>query len=221
LRRHGEDAYVRGWHRLRRSFRNGGLLWARCNGEPVAGELFERCGDTLALTAIGVADGDEAWRRRGAIAALYVHVIQYAMDCGYAAIDLRGARPSLTDGIVRYKAKWGGELYDKLDVPYSWLVSWSRLNGAVAELLADSPLVFRDGKGLSGLGYVEPASPGTAAAFQAIHRRLWVPGLRRLALVGTRWDARDDPPPAGITLIDAAAVREGGPRALRAALEAC
>ena len=65
--RHGEDAYIKSFHSLRRSFRSGGILWVRSNGQPVAGYLFEHDGDALGLVAVGVVDGDEAWRQRGEI----------------------------------------------------------------------------------------------------------------------------------------------------------
>ena len=133
-------------------------------------------------------------------------------------IDLRGARPSLADGLLRYKAKWGGELYDKRDGAYSWLVHWNRLDGAVADFLAHSPLVFRTGETFSGVAVADPARPWTTATVQQARDRLWVSGLERLCLVGSAQYADDVSIPAGTRLVDHEQLRNAGPRALLAAL---
>lgn len=218
LARHGADAYIKDFHNLRRSFRSGGILWVRNNGHPVAGYLFEHDGDALGLVAVGVVDGDIAWRQRGAVAALYVHIIEYAQQSGCAAVDMRGVRPSLADGLLRYKAKWGAALYPRTDVPHSWLVHWNRLDGAAAEFLAGTPLVVRDGEGLSGVGLVDRATAWTNADLQQAHDRLWVPGLARLCLVGNASGADDPRVPAATRLVDHERVRAAGPRALLALL---
>jgi len=220
LRRHGTDAYVKGFHSLQRSFRHGGILWLRRDGQPVAGELFEHRGDTLDLVALGVAAGDMAWRQQGAIAALYVHIIEHAHRCGCTTLDLRGTRPSLADGLLRYKAKWGAALYDKSDILYAWLVHWNRLDGAVAEFLAHTPLVFRDGGRLSGVAVVDRATPWTTSDLQRARDRLWAAGLDRLGLVAAAGRAEDLAVPAGVRLVDHARVRDAGPRALLAQLRA-
>ena len=211
--RYGDDAFFKGFHQMHRSFRNGGLLWVCSDGKPVAGELFEHRGGTLDLVAIGVAGGDIAWRQKGAVAALYVHVIDYAQRHGCTEIDMRGARPSLADGLLRYKCKWGAMIYDKLDAPHASLVHWPRLDGVAAGFLADSPLVFRDGDGLSGLAVIDRAAPWTAADLQRARDKLWVGGLRRLCLVGSAEQPADLPIPADVRLIGSDRVRESGPRA--------
>ncbi len=218
--RHGPDAYLTGFHRLQRSFRRGGIMWVLRDGVPVAGDLFEQRGGTLILHAIGVTGGDIAWRQRGAVSALYVHIIAHAQRSGCMMIDLRGARPSLADGLLRYKAKWGGELYNKRDGTHSWLVHWNRLDGAVAEFLAHSPLVFRTGETFSGVAVADPARPWTTATVQQARDRLWVSGLERLCLVGGAQSADDVSIPAGTRLVGHEQLRNAGPRALLAALAA-
>jgi hypothetical protein len=218
--RHGRDAHLAGFHRLQRSFRLGGILWVLRDGVPVAGNLFEQRGGTLILQAIGVTEGDIAWRQRGAISALYVHTIAHAQRSGCTMIDMRGARPSLTNGLLRYKAKWGGELYDKRDGAHSWLVHWNRLDGAAAEFLAHSPLAFRTGETFCGVAVADPARPWTTAAVQQARDRLWVSGLEQLCLVGSAQHADDVSIPAGTRLVDHEQLRSAGPRALLAALAA-
>ena len=220
LARHGAGAYVKGCHHLRRAFRHGGLLWLSRDGEPVAGAVFEQAGATLVLEAIGVAGDGMALRQRGAVAALYVHVIGDAQRRGCTAIDLRGSRPSLADGLLRYKAKWGAAVYDKRDDPRLSLLHWNRLDGAVAELLAHTPLVVRGRDGLTAVGFADRSPPWTAADLQRLHDRLWMPGLARLGIVSAAPlpDATCLPP--GLRLVAHARVRDRGPRALLAQLAA-
>jgi hypothetical protein len=219
LDRHGSDAYLKSYPSMQRSFRHGGILWLRHEGEPVAGNVFEIHGSTMILTAIGVVDGDIDWRKRGALASLYVNMIAHAHRCGCTMIDMRGARPSLSDGLFRYKAKWGTEIYDMTQNPYSALVHWNRLDGAVAAFLADTPLVFRDGGGLSGLAVAGEPGPWTPATLQHTRRQLWIAGLDRLCLVGNAARDADTVVPTGTRLVDHDAVRDAGPRALAALLD--
>ena len=137
---------------------------------------------------------------------------------GCAHLNLGGSRPSLRDGLLRYKAKWGAILDVQREPLYWWLVSWKRLDGAVAEFLSGTPLIFRDGNGLSGLASCANGAADTAADLEDLHR-LWMGGLRRLCVV-TRTATR---PLAGLPAaraIDHEAVREGGPPALYRALAA-
>ena len=154
------------------------------------------------------------WRQQGAIAALYVHIIDYAHRCGCTALDLRGTRPSLADGLLRYKAKWGAALYDKSDSLYAWLVHWNRLDGAVAEFLAHTPLIYRDGDRLSGVGFVDRPLPWTTADLRQVRDRLWAAGLTRLGLVAAAGRTEALGVPAAVRLVDHDRVRDAGPRAL-------
>ncbi len=220
LARHGADAYVKGYHHLRRAFRHGGLLRLSRDGVPVAGAVFEQVGATLVLEALGVAGDGMALRQQGAVAALYVHAIGHAQRHGCTAIDLRGSRPSLADGLLRYKAKWGATIYDKRDDPHLSLLHWHRLDGAVAELLAHTPLVARDRDGLTAVGFDERSLPWTAAELQRLHDRLWIPGLARLGVVTPAPLPDGQRLPPGLRLVAHTRVRDGGPRALLAQLAA-
>jgi len=216
--RFGSAAYVRSILALRRAFARGGILWLRRNGARVAGDLFERHGDTLNLLALGIASGDLGLRREGLLSRLYVALMTHGAREGCRHLNLGGSRPSLRDGVLRYKAKWGAILDVPREPLYWWLVRWKRLDGAVAEFLSRTPLIFRDGNALSGLAFCANGAPEAGAAPEDL-RRLWIGGLRRLCVV-THTVTR---PPAclpAVRVIDHDAVREGGPRALYRALAA-
>jgi hypothetical protein len=216
--RYGDEAYLPSIARLRAGFREGGLMWVLRDGARVAGHVYGRRGSGLTLIAIGAASLDAGLVGQGAMAAIYVLTLGYAMAQGCTEIDLRGMRPSLTDGLLRYKRKWGAVLYDRFDTPYSALVHWDRLDGAAHEFLTRVAPVFRVDDGLAAMAIVERATPWTSTALRAAHKALWAPGLTRLALLARPPLPADLPLPAATTALDLDALADGGPRALLAAL---
>jgi hypothetical protein len=216
--RHGMQAHVHGKYALRRAFRRGGIIRLIRDGSPLAGGLFERNGSTLVLLALGVVNGDVALLKQGAVAALYVHFFDYAREQGCTAIDLRGSRPSLLDGVLRYKRKWGATLYDKCDVLHTTLVHWNRLDDVVAEFLEHTPLIFRDGDGLSAVAVVDRRAPWTAADLRRARDKLWVPGLRSLSLIANVERPGSLPIPPGTQLLARKTLSDAGPRALLTAI---
>jgi hypothetical protein len=171
--RHGAMAFVKSRQDLRRRLRKGGILWVIRDNHPLAGILFERGNDTLDLQAIGMATGELPLNKRGIMAAIYYYSIAHARQLSCAEVDFRGARPSLHDGLLRYKRKWGTTLYDKTDMYYDLLVRWNGVNGVVRDFLSHTGLIFRDEGRLSAIHADESQSP----------RSLWIGGLHRLYLL--------------------------------------
>lgn len=215
-RRHSADAFVRPARRLRRAFRRGGLLWARRRGERVAGLLFELRRGTFGAVALGVSGGDEAWLRAGAVAALYVHMIEIARASGCRVIDWHGSRPSLADGVTRFKRKWGAVVYDRPQVLHTTLLQWNRMGPAVLAFLEHTPLVFHDVDGLSVLGV---ASGDAALAPARAVARLATPGLRRVVVLASSLPASEQVSDGTCVPVLVSAV-DAGPRALHAAMRA-
>lgn len=174
--RYGAMAFVKSRHELRRRLRKGGILWIIRDNHPLAGMLFERKTGTLDLQAIGMATGELPLKKRGIMAALYYFSILHARLLGCAEVDFRGARPSLHDGLLRYKRKWGNVLYDKTDSYYDLLVHWNGVNRVVKDFLSHTGLIFREKGGLSAIHADESQA----------YRSLWIGGLHQLYLL-TEW----------------------------------
>jgi hypothetical protein len=212
--RFGNDAYTRGKAWSRRAFeRDGGILWLRRDFAYLAGGLFQRRGRRLNLLALGLGEGNLALRREGLLARLYVELMAHATREGCTQLGLGGSRPSLRDGVLRYKAKWGAVLEPARAPLYWWLMRWNRLDGVVADFLSCTPLVFRDGDAFSGIACI--AAEGDNPQREA--KQLWMRGLRRLCIVapGIASGVRDL---GSAWALDQEAVRLGGPPALHAAL---
>lgn len=172
--RHKESALVASRQLLYGVFRRGGILWVIHGERRIAAGLFERRGETIMFWAIGAVNGDETQMKQRAFTAVYYFLLQYAREEGCTQIDLRGVRPSLHDGLFRYKRKWGGIIYDKREGSYhDLLLHWERPNEIVKEFLSHTSLIFRDQGGLSAL-YTDESQG---------RRSLWIDGLQQIYLL--------------------------------------
>jgi hypothetical protein len=149
--RYGGLLVVRPIQDLKRRMQRGGILWACKDQEPLAGLLFEQRGGVIDVLAVGTLDGEPALTKQGAIAALYYFIVDLARRQTCHTVDFRGSRSSLTDGVLRYKCKWGANLYDKTDSFYDLHVHWPRVTPTIREFLTHTPLIVRDGEEFSGL----------------------------------------------------------------------
>jgi len=64
----------------------------------------------LIFELVGVDKGDFDHLHQGALDALYFYCISYAIEKGCEAINFGNSNPFLTDGLLRYKKKWGSKL---------------------------------------------------------------------------------------------------------------
>src|SRR5680860_1625332 len=179
-KRHGEFAVIHNLHQLRRKFRRGGLIWLRRGDHRIAAALFEQEGDVFRGVALGTAGGDLTLMKQGALAALYIFEIKCAEEGRCASIDFGGTPPILSDGLLRFKRKWGVQLANKHQTPYDYLVRWEPPNEQVLHFLADTPLIFRNRGHLAGLTALRLNGIDPADQASIMHRSLWMPGLRRL-----------------------------------------
>jgi hypothetical protein len=168
-KRHGEMTFLRSVEDLRRRAARGGILWVKRDGVRVAAMLYERKDGILDLLALGTVEGYLNLEGEGAIAALYYFIVKWAREMACTIVDFRGSRPSLCDGLLRYKSKWGVTLYDKTDSYHDLLVRWHQVNPVVTEFFSHTPLIFRDAGGFSALLGMELQR----------ERDLWVDGLQR------------------------------------------
>jgi hypothetical protein len=115
--------------------------------EPDAiGVAIER-GDVFWLAYLGTRDGDPAvMRRSGGLAALYDFAIRLAQQRGAQLIDMGRSRPWLTDGVTRYKWKWGFRPMTDLTEALEHAVRIVRADGAAAHRLATRRVIVRAGR---------------------------------------------------------------------------
>jgi len=195
--RHGNLAWISNRESLRKCFRRGGLIWLIRSGERIAGILFERNGRPLHLPAEGTRGGDPSLLKNGAISALFYHAIRHAADCRCAMVDFGGCRPCLTDGVLRYKRKWGMELRTRSMNQFCTLVCWNRWNPAVGTFLSDVPVLHQHQGRLTAIASAGLSRTGSQAdadrSIEALHMR----GVDRFVLVNEAgWESGVTPPPS-------------------------
>ncbi len=192
--RFGAQASTRSRPRLLSSFLRGGLMWIVDERDEVLGGLIysvER--DALVSVAAGTAGGDVELLKRGVMPATDAFAFELAHRLGLRYCDMGLSRPCLTDGVLRYKSRWGAVLGGGGATPYELFVRWDRFNAAVGRLLHRLPLIVDDGVGLAGLGACAAEVDRAAAAELA--GELVVPGLRGMWLIAPGCDA-----PVGVEL---------------------
>jgi Uncharacterized protein involved in methicillin resistance len=196
VKRHGEQAVVRSIDQLRRRFYRGGLIWVLQGEQPIAGAVFQLSKQVLRLLVVGTINGDWSPVKSGALAALYLFIINHAKERGCKLVDLGGSRPSLNDGLLRYKRKWGAKLTENRDIYYDFLIRWNHLSRPVTSFLLNTPLIFRDKGGLSALCVIDQNETATQNDAWKAYRSMWIQGLQKLYLVSTSgWQPGINKPP--------------------------
>jgi GNAT acetyltransferase-like protein len=163
-------------HAFRHARRHGWLLLAELDGRPVGGAVIERWAGEPRVLVFGV-DPHAPIPTGAVLEACYYHAISFAVERGFDRLSLGTCRPVLTDGVLRYKRKWGG----RIGTPATWDAFLLRYRNtpAVRDALTEVPLVVqrRDGH-LAALVGVR----GSAGTDLAAHvRRLEAPGLSEVA----------------------------------------
>lgn len=149
--RHPED-WVRSERRaLARDaiFAHGCLLFLRQDGERVAGVTCRNEGRLLRLRLAGVLEGDLEHYRSSAQLALYALTLEWAVEQGFAAAELSGSRPFVSEGLYQFKRK----LRPRIVLPDNHfrnkrlLLGVRRDSPAVRDFLVANPVLAYDADG--------------------------------------------------------------------------
>jgi hypothetical protein len=176
--RHGELTIVRPERNMRLNFRDGGLLWILQGNQRVAGGIYECRKGVMTVVCFGTAGGEYEPVRQGGLAALYLSSAQHAKKVGCTLLNFGLTRACARDGVLRYKRKWGMRFSAEPRMRVELLMRWERPGPCIEEFITHSPLLFRDGRGLSMLA----ASPELAP--ESLRDQLWINGIDRLHVIG-------------------------------------
>lgn len=106
LQRFGNFAVVHKYQKIRRAFQRGVGIVAKRDGEPVAGTIIYRAGDTMRIPHVGVGGGDLSIVREGAAFAMDYYAVRLAHLIGCKRVDFGHSHPFLSDGTLQYKLNW-------------------------------------------------------------------------------------------------------------------
>ncbi len=117
----------------------------------------------------------------GAFAALYYFIVRLAYERGCDEVDCFTSRPTLADGVLRYKRKWGAMLSGCDDMNGQILLKPMRINPAVTACLRHNPLITQvDGDFVARVLFGE--SEVSASQVQDTINTYYTEGLRSLRL---------------------------------------
>jgi hypothetical protein len=149
------------------------------DGHVIAANVVRASGNCLYILWCGMSDLVNKRNLKGATDALDYFSIVYAACGGLSVVDLGRRRPRLNDGLLRYKAKWGAEIYlGRLRVAPIRIVP-RNLRAATATLLANSAWIARDKAILEGRIFVNDA-PLTEERIERLRNEFLHKGIRQL-----------------------------------------
>jgi hypothetical protein len=150
LARHGDSAYTRRRHYVRRAALQGRLLFAVRSGTRVAGlALVARWSRPHTIDALlfGVRRGNYVGTALARDAA-YLFGLRWARDaCSAERFGLTTAPPLLEHGLLRHKKRWGARAVVSERHPFSIALRIGTASPALWTALADQPFICRIGRG--------------------------------------------------------------------------
>lgn len=147
--RHGETASIQGREETLSKLRTGEwrLLAVRSGAEVVAAGTVEFRGERARFWQLGVRGGERALLEEGAADAVYCYVEAEARARGCSTLHLGHSRPFARDGVLEYKRMLGAYVDGGDERRGSLELSVRRMVPALADFLADNPLIAREGDG--------------------------------------------------------------------------
>lgn len=180
---HGDGAFMAPkWHVVRQGAK-GALLQVVLEDEVVAGGIVYPADDVLVSLWMGLPPHLHENPPDAVISALYVFLIRYAIDYGYAWVDFAGTRGFLNDGVFQFKRKWGAEIDDGYS-PSSLLLQAQNANPNTLGLLENLPVLTRGSEGLEAV-IVRGDPSSIDDCVRAAERTYGIRGLRKITILAT------------------------------------
>lgn len=161
--RHEDRAFLSQWETIKRVSSNGALIGAYLEDQWVGAILLEREGaDVVRLANMGWRDGEDIWRKKCIVAAMFNQSFAWAREAGFKWVNLGSSNPFANDGPLNFKLKWGATLAapevsvrnGRVEGAHSFIGLKFDLKSAAAQaFFASTPLLeYADGK-LRAIGW--------------------------------------------------------------------
>ncbi|SFP59422.1 hypothetical protein SAMN05216419_100848 [Nitrosomonas cryotolerans] len=109
--RHEERAFLSQWENIKRIYQNGVLISAHLDNQWVGAILLAReNAETIRFANMGWRNGDEQWRKKGIVAALFNQSFIWAQTNRFKWANLGSSNPFANDGPLNFKLKWAATL---------------------------------------------------------------------------------------------------------------
>lgn len=161
----GPGACLSSWAEVKAHLGQSELFWVMQDRERLAGQIVLYEPERVRAWCLGVKTGGRQLVRAGVIAALYDGEIRHLAGNGYTRLHVGASRPFLTDGVLRFKRKWGMRLVDHS--ARGLLFMPRRASEALRAFLASNPFVCVNGSGkMQASAFVERSDAGNLAQLE-------------------------------------------------------
>lgn len=154
---HGNRSMPTPWSELEESLPQSELLFV-CQGEDrVAGSVLCNMGNgRVRAWLVGLKQGDPAYAKMGALAALYYLEIEHLRGSGFDRLHYGSTRAFLHDGVLHFKKKYGPTLAGSDDCVFHLRVA--RGTASAGAFLANNPFIVHEHGAYYGNFFVDDAS---------------------------------------------------------------
>lgn len=170
---YGDRSFLVPWTEVEAALPRCKLLWIRKDGERIAGQMLLHEYGRVRTWCLGVKEGRREWVEAGAIGAIYHLGLQHLASRGLEEVHLGASRPFLSDGVLRYKRKWGMRLVDHSANGFRFTLQPGA--ASLGAFLERHPFVHRTERGLEAAGFVRDAGTGKV---DEVLREFGMVGLR-------------------------------------------
>lgn len=176
--RFGGAAFVEPEWKIEYCIQRGALMQVLAGDEPIAAQVMYPQGNRLQFLWAGTHGVAAGQHPKAAFPALYYFGVVYAFENGYDDADYCGSRPSLADGVLQLKRRWGGVIHDGWSLETLFFRPFD-LEAANLGFLSRCPLVVRRGGHLVGKMACGEQAPGLED-IERIAQNYVTPGLERV-----------------------------------------
>jgi hypothetical protein len=136
--------------------RNSKLILTKLNNEYLYGALFSLKKDQIKTYFSGLMNGKINFMKKGLGATPYYFLIFWAKKNGYQTIDFGKSNPFFTDGLLRYKIKWGMSI-KKPDINCQNIIVFKIINSnqGIKNFLINNPLISLEKNNLKATIFLE------------------------------------------------------------------
>lgn len=181
--RYGSLALISTVGHMKGLLEQGTLLLLRNQSDYIAGNLIYEGTPYPRAAFLAVKDGSTQYLRQGALSALYYHSIIWAKAKGYTLFDFGHCRSILSDGLFRYKRRWGMYIEKSGEKNRMLYLSLKNLTPEMSDFFAANPLVCECGRRLYGLIFCRSADELTPIHLERLRNKYFIRGLEGLKII--------------------------------------
>lgn len=192
-KRFGETMLHTSFQGMKKVFEKGNLLLVKRGEEYLSGSVNTIDGESVFPYFNGLLDGSVEYLRQGALAASYYFLILWAKEKGFKRIDFGHCRPFFSDGVFRYKRKWGMEVEGERTNQIKDVVGLRvcNLDRGARDFLANNPFIFSDHGRLKGLILDWRGHPLAPGEVQSLYESQYLPELEHLIVLSPEGFSRE------------------------------